>query len=208
MIGRLQGVMVEKSVPWILIDIQGVCYEVEVSLNTFYQLPEIGIDIILYTHFIVREDAQLLYGFYDVEERGMFRALIKINGVGPKLALAILSGMGSHELVQSIQDSDVNRLTKLPGVGKKTAERLIIEMRDKVKFNVSNDKKQSTNTFQVNSVQGNKVADNIKDAISALISLGYKASEASQMIQKIAAPESSSEEMIKLALKMALKSSR
>ena len=132
MIGRLRGILLEKQPPNLLIDVNGVGYEVQASMTSFYQLPEIGKEINLFTHFVVREDAQLLYGFIDESERAMFRQLIKVSGVGPKLALAILSGMSVANLTQCIDARDPQRLVKIPGVGKKIAARLIIEMKDKL----------------------------------------------------------------------------
>jgi len=131
-IGRLTGELVEKSPPELLIDVSGVGYELEASMNTFYKLPDVGTFVTLYTHFVVREDAQLLYGFADKNERTLFRTLIKVNGVGPKLALTILSGISVQEFIRTVQHEDSTALVRLPGVGKKTAERLIIEMKDKL----------------------------------------------------------------------------
>ena len=132
MIGRLQGKVVEKQAPDLLIDVQGVGYEVLVSLNTFFDVPEIGAVVTLHTHFVVREDIQQLYGFTKLSERSLFRNLIKVNGVGPKMALAILSGMSANDFALCVHNNDTAALVKLPGVGKKTAERLLIEMRDKI----------------------------------------------------------------------------
>ncbi|MES2603533.1 MAG: Holliday junction branch migration protein RuvA, partial [Pseudomonadota bacterium] len=132
MIGRLQGRLLARDEAVILVDVGGIAYEVEVSAPTLYQLPETGQDIVLHTHFIVREDAQLLYGFLELAERNLFRLLIKANGIGPKLALGILSGIESQKLVAAVINGDVNALVKLPGVGRKTGERLVLELRDKV----------------------------------------------------------------------------
>lgn len=132
MIGRIEGVLLEKQAPELLIDVQGLGYEVLVSLNTFFDLPALGEKVTLRTHFVVREDVQQLYGFADVRERELFRTLIKVSGVGPKMALAILSGMTATDFVHSVQTNDTATLVKLPGVGKKTAERLIVEMRDRL----------------------------------------------------------------------------
>ncbi|WP_301003951.1 Holliday junction branch migration protein RuvA [Arsukibacterium sp.] len=133
MIGRLQGVLLEKQAPDILLDVAGVGYEVQLPLTSFYQLPEPGSQATIYTHFVVREDAQLLYGFITSTERSLFRQLIKANGVGPKLALTILSGMTAQQFVHCVLHDEITTLVKLPGVGKKTAERLVIEMRDRLK---------------------------------------------------------------------------
>ena len=132
MIGRLQGKVIEKQAPDLLIDVQGVGYEVLVSLNTFFGIPGAGEAVTLHTHFVVREDVQQLYGFMTLSERTLFRYLIKVNGVGPKMALAILSGMSANDFAICVHNNDIATLVKLPGVGKKTAERLLIEMRDKI----------------------------------------------------------------------------
>ncbi|HBC55996.1 MAG TPA: Holliday junction branch migration protein RuvA, partial [Gammaproteobacteria bacterium] len=132
MIGRLCGVLREKTPPFLLVDVSGVWYELEAPMSTFYKLPDVGANVMLYTHLSVREDAHLLFAFADVESRVLFRQLIKINGVGGRMALAILSGLDVPEFVHCVQREDVVRLTKIPGVGKKTAERLIIELRDKL----------------------------------------------------------------------------
>ncbi len=133
MISRIQGTLLEKNPPSILIDVQGIGYEIEVSMNTFYQLPDIQQIAMLHTHYVVREDAHLLFGFYEHQERELFRQLIKVNGVGPRLALSILSSMTPMEFVTEIQQGESHRMIKIPGVGKKTAERLLIEMRDRLK---------------------------------------------------------------------------
>src|SRR5699024_1963194 len=130
MIGRLRGIVLEKRPPWLLVDVAGVGYELEVSMTTLAALPAVGDEVVVYTHLTVRDDAHLLYGFAAERERTLFRALIKVNGVGPRLALAILSGMDEDTFVRSIREDDIKSLTRLPGIGKKTAERLIIEMRD------------------------------------------------------------------------------
>ncbi|MGS0729636.1 Holliday junction branch migration protein RuvA, partial [Shewanella sp. 0m-11] len=133
MIGRIRGLLIEKQAPEVLVDVSGVGYEIQMPLTSFFELPELGQEAVIYTHFIVREDAQLLYGFVSKQERSLFRLLIKANGVGPKLALTILSGMTAGEFVVCVERDDIATLVKLPGVGKKTAERLLVEMRDKLK---------------------------------------------------------------------------
>jgi Holliday junction DNA helicase RuvA len=137
MIGRLYGMLLEKHPPDILLDVNGVGYELSMPMNCFYQLPDMGAFVSLYTHFVVREDAQLLYGFISQTERLLFRELIKANGVGPKLALAILSAMTANEFVDCVATENIAKLVKIPGVGKKTAERLLIEMRDKLSRSVN-----------------------------------------------------------------------
>ena len=132
MIGRIQGKLLSKQPPGLLVDVHGVGYEMEAPMSTFYQLPAPGEEVVLHTHMVVREDAQLLYAFYSIGERSLFRSLIRINGVGPKLGLTILSGISAEAFARAVQEGDAAALTGLPGVGKKTAERLIVELRDKL----------------------------------------------------------------------------
>ncbi len=193
MIGRLQGAILEKQPPAILIDVQGVGYELEASMTTFYNLPEVGENITLHTHLVVREDAQLLYGFHSLSERQMFRSLIKISGVGPKLALTILSGMSAENFARCILDEDSKALTKLPGVGKKTAERLVIELKDRLQ-------KDSAISLPGAPEKIERQANPVNDAVSALISLGYKAQQANHMIRAIETEDKSTEEIIRAAL--------
>ena len=202
MIGRLQGLLLVKDDNEILLDVQGVGYEVEVPASTLVLLPEPGSNIVLYTHFVVREDAQHLYGFIDLRERSLFRLLIKVNGVGPKLALGVLSHMESGKFVSSVMSDDVNALVKIPGVGRKTAERLIIEMRDRLKvWELEYGKAQAATTPQV------ARTDSLQEAESALISLGYKPLEASRAIVHAASSletgnqPQSTEQLIRLALR-------
>ncbi len=199
MIGRIKGTLIEKQAPWLLVDVSGVGYEIEAPMTTFYRLPENGKEVILHTHFVVREDAQLLYGFYEKNERELFRVLIKVNGVGPKMALAILSGMEGQEFVRCVQDHDTNTLVKLPGVGKKTAERLVIEMQDRVK-DFSEWQPEPTLT-PAGGLQARSTKVEINEAESALISLGYKPQEASRAIAALSTDGMKSEEIIRLALK-------
>ena len=203
MIGRLQGLLLAKDHTEILLDVQGVAYEVEVSLTTLFQLPDLGQNIVLFTHFVVREDAQLLYGFIDLKDRSLFRLMLRVNGVGPKLALALLSHMDSSKFVASVMNNDVNALVKLPGVGRKTAERLIIELRDRLK------KWEQEFPPITNSLHSLKIieAGFIQEAESALVSLGYKIQEASRAVALAAAGLETSgqtagtEQLIRLALK-------
>jgi Holliday junction DNA helicase RuvA len=160
MIGRIQGKILEKIPPYILVDCNGVGYEIEVPMTTFYDLPEVGSEVELLTHFLVREDAQLLFGFATDQERIIFRKLLKVNGIGAKASLSILSGMTVNELTHSIQTKDVNSLTKIPGVGKKTAERLILELKDKF----------SDTEFAASKNQG---SSELSDIQNALLALGY-----------------------------------
>lgn len=193
MIGRLKGLLLEKQPPAILIDVQGVGYELEASMSTFYNLPECGETIILHTHMVVREDAQLLYGFISLAERLMFRTLIKISGVGPKLALTILSGMSAEDFSRCILEGDSKALTQLPGVGKKTAERLVVELKDRIEKDDSIKLPGAPEKIE-------RQANPVNDAVSALISLGYKAQQASQMIRSIEVDGKSTEEIIRTAL--------
>lgn len=133
MIGRLRGLIIEKQPPKVLIEVGGVGYEVFMPMTCFYELPDNGKEVIVLTHFAVREDAQILYGFNHEQERELFRELIKVNGVGPKLALAILSGMSAQQFISAVEQGEIKTLVKLPGVGTKTAERLIVEMKDRLK---------------------------------------------------------------------------
>ncbi len=193
MIGRLQGIILEKQPPQLLLDVQGVGYELEASMSTFYQLPEVGEKIVIHTHLVVREDAQLLYGFFALSERLMFRHLIRISGVGPKLALTILSGMSADDFSRCIIDGDAKALTRLPGVGKKTAERLVVELKDRL------DKDNSV-TLPGEVTQIKRETSPVNDAVSALISLGYKAPQASQLVRDIDVEGLSTEEIIRKAL--------
>ena len=203
MISYLVGQLVEKSTPWLVIEVNGVGYDVQASLNTFTDLPALGAEIKLLTHFIVREDAQLLYGFADQSERRLFRTLIKINGVGPKLALAILSGMDAAAFSHCIIVSDVASLTRLPGVGKKTAERLIVEMKDRLQeWHVDLPAEQIGGVGNTSSSQSLILAE----AETALIALGYKPVEASKSLAKLDFSEiDTSEAAIRAALKTMLK---
>ncbi len=198
MIGRLSGELIEKQPPFVLIDVAGVGYEVEVPMTTFYQLPEIGAKVVLQIHMSVREDAQLLFGFWTTQERSLFRTLIKVNGVGAKLALGILSSISGDEFARSVLDNDSATLVKLPGIGKKTAERLIIEMRDRL-----SDWQMSDGASA--SVIKTTVSDAHQDAVSALISLGYKPQEASRLVSMVDENENlDSESLIRAALKQVI----
>jgi len=166
MIGRLSGILLEKNPPQVLLDVQGVGYEVDVPMSTFYNLPALNEKVVLHTHFVVREDAQLLYGFATNEERIAFRQLLKISGVGPKLALSVLSGLSIGDLALAVANKDATRLTRIPGVGKKTAERLLLELQGK---------------FAVTGVAGAQsaaTASSGSDIVNALLALGYNEKEA------------------------------
>ena len=198
MIGQIRGILVAKIPPEIQLEVGGITYEIQVPLNTLYQLPEIGQDLVLHTHFVVREDAQLLYGFYDAKDKAMFRALIKVNGVGPKLGLAILSGMEVDDFVRTVRNNDVATLVNMPGIGKKTAERLIVEMRDRLA------EWEVTATVGAASEAGSSASAVTKDAETALVSLGYKPMQAARAIALVIKDNpgiANSEELIRLALK-------
>ncbi|WP_032093626.1 MULTISPECIES: Holliday junction branch migration protein RuvA [Pasteurellaceae] len=204
MIGRLKGLLIEKQPPEILLDVQGVGYELLLPMTSFYNLPEIGQQVTLFTHLTVREDAHLLFGFSHKNDRTLFRELIKTNGVGPKLALAILSAMSVTEFAYAIEREELSRLTKIPGVGKKTAERLLVEL--KGKFNGMQQADFFVQSSRLPSAPKNASASDIQvdDAVAALIALGYKQNDAEKMVNKIAKPELNSEQLIREALKAAL----
>ena len=172
MIGRIKGILIEKIPPFILLDCQGVGYEIEVPMTTFFDLPDEGSEITLLTHLVVREDAHLLFGFATTSERQMFRQLIKVNGIGAKVALSILSSIESNELTNAIKIDDTDMLIKIPGIGKKTAERLVLELKDRLK------------DIEVSQASKNAIT-NIDDIENALISLGYSASQASIAIKAL-----------------------
>lgn len=188
MIGRLTGNLMTKEPPFIVIDVHGVGYEVCVPMSTFYNLPDLGASVTLLIHHHVREDAQILFGFYQEKERYLFRELIKVSGVGPKMALTILSGMDSHAFFQCIHHRDIASLTQLPGVGKKTAERLMIEMTGKLKEN--------TQKFS----PGTMAPSVSEEAIHALLALGYKREEAVKAISLVAEKDLNTTDLIRRAL--------
>jgi Holliday junction DNA helicase RuvA len=202
LIGQLTGTLVDKTPPDILVNVGGICYELQVPMSTLYQLPEVGSNLTLHTHFVVREDAQLLYGFYEAKDKQMFRALIRVNGVGPKMALAILSGMDADEFVRTVRNNDVATMVNMPGIGKKTAERLIIEMRDRLAE--WGDVAPDDATRAVSGAGNDAVS---KDAETALLSLGYKPQQASRAISQVMKANpglDNSEAVIRLALKSML----
>ena len=196
MIGRLRGVLVHKQPPYLLIEAAGVGYELEASMTTFQNLPETGAEVTLHTHLLVREDAHNLYGFYALTERALFRDLIKVSGIGAKLALLILSGMNADEFARCVQEGNSAALVRLPGIGKKTADRLIIEMRDRIGHLSS----EMISELPIGGAVATK-ASPLDDAVSALVSLGYKLPEASRMVQRLDTEGLSSEEIIRQALK-------
>lgn len=201
MIGRLHGRIVAKQPPTLVLDVGGVGYEVEAPMSTFFNLPATGETATLHTHLAVREDALLLYGFGTLAERGLFRDLIRVSGVGAKLALTILSGISVNDFVATVQEGDADRLTGLPGVGKKTAARLMVEMRDKLGAGSG----QAEAALEVG---GGAVAaedDPMAEAHRALTALGYKPAEATRLLKDLPAGENDSEALIRQALKRAVR---
>lgn len=197
-IGRLRGTLAEKQPPHVIVDVNGLGYELEVPMTTLYRLPSVGESLILHTHLVVREDAHLLYGFFEKRERELFRELIRLNGVGPKLALALMSGLEVDELVRCVQAQDTSVLVRIPGVGKKTAERLLVELKDRFK---AWETVPGMATLVVEPRGGGTVSSAETDAVSALISLGYKPQEASRAVSAIKEEGLSSEDLIRRALK-------
>lgn len=207
MIGRLNGIVAEKQPPLLVLEVGGVGYEVQMPMTSFYQMPAVGEQVIIHTHFVVREDAQLLYGFAQKIERELFRQIIKANGVGPKLGLAILSGMSAPEFVQLVINGDSSALVKLPGIGLKTAERLIIDLKDRLKNFTLAEQNALGDLSQSNEDLGSTFVDAIdveQDAIDALLALGYKQVQATKVVKRVKLPEMDSEELIKAALKSML----
>ncbi|MFT4712466.1 MAG: Holliday junction DNA helicase RuvA [Candidatus Azotimanducaceae bacterium] len=195
MIGRIRGVIIAMSESLVLIEAGGVGYEVEVPLSTYTALGSINDDVSLHTHLVVREDAQLLYGFYTLAERELFRALIKVNKVGPKLAITILSGGDPASFIRWIKTKDVSALTALPGVGKKTAEKLVIDMEDRLPEMSGADLAMTTMPINLSS-------DVVADAEAALIGLGFKPQDAARALAQVDDPDVNVESLIKLALKL------
>jgi Holliday junction DNA helicase RuvA len=199
MIGRIRGTLVYKHPPEVLVEVGGVGYEIQVPMTTLFRLPELGREVLLLTHFVVREDAQLLYGFIDEADRSLFRLLIRVTGVGPRLALAILSGMDSASFARCVQRDDLSALVALPGVGKKTAERLLVEMRDRLQ------QWQGEPCGAGESAAGLAGAARtaiVADAEGALVALGYKPQEASRLVAAVNDDSAAdSEELIRRALK-------
>lgn len=199
MIGRIRGVLIEKSAPDIQVEVNGIAYELQLPMTSLFKLPPLGGEVTLHTHFVVREDAQQLFAFFERKDKSLFRALIKVNGVGPKMALGILSSVEADELVALVLNNDVSALMAMPGIGKKTAERLIIELRDRLKdLGAAHGADQSSGS----AAQSAKAA--AIEAETALVSLGYKPPQAARAIaaaQKAQPEAASSEELIRLALK-------
>jgi len=195
MIGRLRGIILEKQPPELVLDVHGVGYELSAPMSTFFNLPAVNDEVTLFTHMVVREDAQLLYAFATERERLLFRSLLKVNGVGAKLALTILSGSDVDTFARSVQEGDTASLTRLPGVGKKTAERLIVEMRDRLK--------EVSSAMGLDSIVSDKAqpaAGAKSEAVEALVALGYKAAEADKMLRSFDTEGMNTEQLIRQAL--------
>lgn len=200
MIGRLRGTLIEKQPPYLLLDVNGVGYELQAPMTTFYRLPAVGGEVILHTHLSITENLHQLFGFADQRDRSLFRTLIKVNGVGPKLAVAILSGMEADDIARCVRDNNVKALTKVPGIGQKTAERLVIELRDRLK----NWDMPQADLLAHGEIQAIATEiDGYAEAESALISLGYKPVDAAKMIAAAAKQkaDATSEELIRIALR-------
>ena len=193
MIGSLRGKLSFKRAPAIIIECNGVGYDVETPMSTFFELPAVGDELFLFTHLLVREDAQILYGFATDEERVLFRTLLKVRGVGARIGLAVLSAMSTTDFNRCIEYEDTAALSKIPGIGKKTAERLIIEMRDRI------DKIIGSDTLKITVAQGPK-----SEAVDALVALGYKPAEVNRLIAKLDVDGQSAENIIRLALRQAV----
>jgi Holliday junction DNA helicase RuvA len=199
MIGWLQGELREKRPPYLLVDVNGVGYELEAPMTTFYTLPQTGEAVKLYTHQVVRDDAHQLYGFAERRDRDVFRMLLKVSGVGAKIGLAILSGMDAQAFSRCIFEGDTASLSRLPGIGKKTAERLVIEMRDRL--DTSDGEMRTGTAGQAAPAK----SDPVGEAVSALVSLGFKPQEASQRVRSVGGADLSCEEIVRLALQSLVK---
>ena len=196
MIGRLRGILLSKQPPWLLLDVAGVGYELEAPMSTFYELPETGREISLFTHYQVREDTAALYGFHRQSERTLFRTLLKVGGIGAKTALSILSGVTVEEFARLVQLADIAALTRVPGIGKKTAERIVVELRDRV----------DGLCRAAIGIGAHAVADDpVTEASVALRALGYKPAEVTRLVAKSFEPGDSAETIIRKALKAALR---
>lgn len=196
MIGRLRGILISKQPPWLMIEVGGIGYELEAPMSTIYDLPVTGKEVILLTHYAVKEDSVALYGFMHESERALFRSLQKVSGIGAKIALAVLSGVSTDHFARLVQTGDVVALTKIPGIGKKTAERIVIELRDRVDG--------------LTSVPGSRAngadvpLDAAGEATVALQQLGYKPAEVTRLVQKVVADGDNAEAIIRKALRAAL----
>ncbi len=191
MIGSVRGRIVSKTPPQLMVDVGGLGYEIEAPMSTFFRLPDVGAEVRLLTHLVVREDAHILYGFGSEDERRLFRSLIKVSGVGPKIALALLSGISVEAFAQCVQNQDISALTRVPGIGRKTAERLVVEMRDRV------------NAYESVAAGFPQPATPVSpetEAYGALVALGYRPAEATRLLKAVAPGTHSTEEFIRRAL--------
>ena len=195
MIGRLKGILIHKAPPWLVVDVHGVGYELEAPMSTFYDLPEVGREVFLFVHHAQKEDSVSLYGFLRESERRLFRDVQKVSGIGAKIALAVLSGTSVDEFARLVQTSDVTALTRIPGIGKKTAERMVVELRDRAADMV----------IGLSATATGLSGDPLSEAISALQALGYKPADADRMARKAAADGDAAETIIRKALQSALR---
>ncbi|TWI02769.1 Holliday junction DNA helicase subunit RuvA [Luteimonas cucumeris] len=196
MIGRLKGILIHKQPPWLVVDVHGVGYELEAPMSTFYDLPEIGREVSLFTHYAQKEDSVSLYGFFSESERRLFRDVQRVSGIGAKIALAVLSGASVDEFARLLQTGDVTALTRIPGIGKKTAERMVVELRDRAADLVGSGSPVA---------MGKGPADPLSEAIVALQQLGYKPAEAQRMAKNVASDGDAAEIIIRKALQSALR---
>jgi Holliday junction DNA helicase RuvA len=196
MIGRLKGTLIHKQPPWLVVDVHGVGYELEAPMSTFYDLPAVGGDVSLFTHYAQKEDSVSLYGFLSESERRLFRDVQRVSGIGARIALAVLSGVSVDEFARLVQAGDVTALTRVPGIGKKTAERMVVELRDRAADLIGGGAPVS---------MGNRPADPLSEAIVALQQLGYKPAEAQRMAKNVAADGDAAEIIIRKALQSALR---
>lgn len=195
MIGRLRGILIHKQPPWLVLDVHGVGYELEAPMSTFYDLPELGREVVLFTHYAQKEDSVSLYGFLTEAERRLFRDVQRVSGIGAKIALAVLSGVSVNDFARLVQSADITALTRIPGIGKKTAERMVLELRDRA---------ADLGGAPVAALPGQGM-DALSESIIALQQLGYKPAEAERMAKKAAADGDNAEAIIRKALQSALK---
>ena len=195
MIGRLKGILIHKQPPWLVLDVHGVGYELEAPMSTFYDLPEVGREVALYTHYAQKEDSVALYGFLSEAERRLFRDVQKVSGIGAKIALAVLSGVSVNDFARLVQTGDVGALTRIPGIGKKTAERMVVELRDRA----------ADLATGPTAARSGQPMDALSEAIVALQQLGYKPAEAERMAKQVADAGDAAENIIRKALQQALR---
>ncbi|MGH8250021.1 MAG: Holliday junction branch migration protein RuvA [Steroidobacteraceae bacterium] len=194
MIGHLRGRLVRKTPPALIVDVGGVGYELEAPMSTFYRLPEIGSEVELHTHLVVREDAHLLYGFATEDERRLFRDLLRVTGIGPKIGLALLSGIDVDTFLLCVEAQDVDALTRIPGIGRKTAERLLVEMRDRIR---------ALGQLPSGALGPDRVAGPFAEAYAALVALGYRPVEVTRLLKSVDDEGAGTEELIRRALQAA-----